>query len=454
MLRVIRVMVLASVCARCRGRAVVPSCFGAQGTGASYSDGTWHLANHSRVRTGRLEPRGKERPWVSCSARRDLVHEWRPNCHLEDMEKPELCTLLKGKFVLLVGDSTSQQLFLSLVSVMHGQLSRGYRDGGRDRASACNDSVRIASVRADLLLWTSQPADLHKARQCNDIDLHSVWTRRAAMADLVLLSVGQHFANFDLAAVATRSADAAARTARLAFFSASLEHTLRSAGAARAAAGHLPDSLVLVGASLPTPGCSRFEEPISLPQWLEAEAATPEGVARFRKNWRQLPRQNYLARWIAANLNVPFLEIGSLTAQRPDATMARARAQRNKTSDAANEDCVHFCLPGPLRDVVKLMGNMLTAHMRGGRLWPQGNSHFRSRAFAVPREDWLGGRKGGDNPDSDNPVALEAVPGMHSTPKQNRSLGLAAKWWWPFGSCGWVHDGTRPETVPRNYVVI
>ena len=82
-------------------------------------------------------------------------------------------------------------------------------------------------------------------------------------------------------------------------------------------------------------------------------------------------------------------------------------------------------------------------------------SHFRSRAFAVPRdlrEDWLGGNfrvrvrvrvrgnSGEDDPDSDNPVALEAVPGMHSTPRQNRSLGLAAKWWWPFGSCGWVHE--------------
>ena len=116
MLRVIRVVVLVCGSARCEsspklarsGRAV---CFRAQGTGASYSDGTWHLANHSRMRTGRLRPRGKETPWVSCGARRDL-HEWRPNCHLEDMEKPELCTLLKGKFVLLVGDSTSQQLFL------------------------------------------------------------------------------------------------------------------------------------------------------------------------------------------------------------------------------------------------------------------------------------------------------------------------------------------------------
>ena len=181
------------------------------------------------------------------------------------------------------------------------------------------------------------------------------------------------------------------------------------------------------------------------------EAATPEDIAHYGKNWRQLPRQNYLARWIAANLNVPFLEIGSLTAQRPDATMARN--ERRKTSGRERthlEDCVHFCLPGPLRDVVKLMGNMLTARMRGGRLWPQGSSHNRSRAFAVPREDWLGGNAGGDDPDSDNPVALEAVPGMHSTPKQNRSLGLAAKWWWPFGSCGWVHDGTRPETAPRN----
>ena len=95
--------------------------------------------------------------------------------------------------------------------------------------------------------------------------------------------------------------------------------------------------------------------------------------------------------------------------------------------------------------------------MRGGRLWPQGSSHNRSRAlllcsttpYAVPREDWLGGNSGEDDPDSDNPVALEAVPGMHSTPKQDRSLELAAKWWWPFGSCGWVHDGAQPETVPR-----
>ena len=123
----------------------MPSCFRAQGSDASYSDGTWHLANHSRVRTGRLEPRGKERPWASCGARRDL-HEWRPNCHLEDMEKPELCTLLKGKFALLVGDSTSQQLFLSLVSVMHGQLSRGYSGGRLDRATTACGLRRHAPI--------------------------------------------------------------------------------------------------------------------------------------------------------------------------------------------------------------------------------------------------------------------------------------------------------------------
>ena len=56
------------------------------------------------------------------------------------MERPELCALLSGKFVLLIGDSTSQQIFLTLVSVMRGEMSRF--GSGRDRASACNDTVR------------------------------------------------------------------------------------------------------------------------------------------------------------------------------------------------------------------------------------------------------------------------------------------------------------------------
>lgn len=102
------VLIVAYVCVHgCD--ALQSSCFTAHGAGASYSDGTWHLANHSGVRTARLKPRNKEEPWVSCSVQRD--YGWRPNCHLKHMEKPELCTLLDGKFVLFVETRRASSCF-------------------------------------------------------------------------------------------------------------------------------------------------------------------------------------------------------------------------------------------------------------------------------------------------------------------------------------------------------
>ena len=433
---------LASLRARCIGGIrtqsselprMPPNCFTSASKHA-YSSGTWQLASNAADPDPVQRADVKQRPWLSCNGTRHMKHEWQPQCHLKRMERPELCALLSGKFVLLVGDSTSQQVFLTLVSVMRGEMSRF--GSGRDRASACNDTVRIMQARSDLLLWSDQVADFQAPTRCNSAVLGSAWTRRAAMADLVLLSVGQHFAGLDKSAAVTQGEDAAEKTARLAFFSASLEHTLRGAAAARAAAGHLPNSMILVGASLPTPGCSRFQEPISLAQWLRADAALPAGLARYAQSWRHLPRQNHVARWTAESLNVPFLDIASLTAQRPDATMAHTQLNASGVS-SDNEDCVHFCLPGPVRDIIKLLGNLLTAHARGNALWPMEGA-TKSRAFSISRRDWLGGNTARDDPDSDNPVALEAVPRMHDWPKRNRSRELAAYWWWPFGKCTWM----------------
>ena len=85
--------------------------------------------------------------------------EWRPTgCRLEQFERERACATLRsvGRSLLIVGDSTTGQLFLSISMMLGATLGRN-----RDMksvlndvtASACNDTVRISFVRRDLLLF-------------------------------------------------------------------------------------------------------------------------------------------------------------------------------------------------------------------------------------------------------------------------------------------------------------
>ena len=194
--------------------------------------------------------------------------------------------------MLVVGDSTAGQLYLSLVSLLraeHNAPSSKHRH--RQRASACGDTVRLSHVRSDLLLWTSSLSDITAARVCDSGTLYERFMQRAVRdADLLVFTLGLHWAGSMEEARARGPPEL--EGARLAFSSMSLRHTLSAALEARAAYGRSAASMLLVGTPLPVPGCSRYTEPFAtLDEYALAEAHV-YGTAKYGLRWRHQVRLN------------------------------------------------------------------------------------------------------------------------------------------------------------------
>ena len=86
------------------------------------------------------------------------AYDWVPDhCSLQKIDHASACRALDGKQVMVAGDSTAGQLFLSLVLLLGGRFGRNSRRTSAISdlaASACDDRVRLIFVRNDLLLWT------------------------------------------------------------------------------------------------------------------------------------------------------------------------------------------------------------------------------------------------------------------------------------------------------------
>lgn len=223
-------------------------------------------------------------------------YEWSPDgCTLSRFDDVEsACNLLANKSILFVGDSTVFQLFLSFALLLRSKLGRNAKRTSsvtEMSASACDDTMRLAFARSDLLLWSSAGSEFNSVRRCDGATtLQSFAFRAARDADIVILGTGHHFqgslneaiwasrairlANGGVkpaappthASLACLSAPAclASHLAHHAFIPHNLNHTLASLVAARAAWGHrsAASSVLVVGTTTPVAGCSRFSEPI------------------------------------------------------------------------------------------------------------------------------------------------------------------------------------------------
>lgn len=370
-----------------------PQCFVAEhdGASASYSEGVWRLQRQSEEAPPyRIMPHfwktigskmNKDLPqhYGKCddasgrtsgghSAR--ALYRWDPlHCSLLPFEKKSVCRVLRGKQILVVGDSTVFQFFLSLVFLLNGRFGRDVKHGyviADLTASACGDSTRLNFVRSDLLLWTSHITDYHAVQRCDGFTILHPFVQRASRdADIVLLGVGHHFPRgLMLAEKWSRwSAEEAAKRARVSFFAGNLNHTLSSLLKRRSEWGrHDPASVVVLGASTPVRNCERFEEPLaSLANAVEAHAGAGGNGGEPSTNelrWMEYPRYNQLARWLAAAFGASFLDVAAPSALRPDGAMARfwPRIQPQR-----RRDCVHYCLPGVVDAWSTLFYNLLAS---------------------------------------------------------------------------------------------
>jgi len=362
-----------------------PECFNDGST--SYADGQWQLAS------GAQPPyRITSKFWASIGSKMNSnmpqhygkcddppskqappppprpVYEWVPNaCSLRRLEASSACDVLGGKQIVVVGDSTVLQTFLSLVLMLGGRFGRDVKNGmviADLTASACDGTTRLSFVRSDLLLWTEMVSDYHTVRQCDAFSILHPFVQRASRdADVVLLGMGHHLPrSLMLAEKWTKlPPPEAARRARIEFVARNLNHTLHSLIARRAVWGHTdPASVVLLGTSTPVRGCARFDSPLSLEGAIAAAAAGSGNDGDVTSNelrWTQYARQNQHASWLARQYGASFLDVALPSAMRPDGAMGRFWPAHVRQ----RLDCVHYCLPGVVDTWSTLFVNLLAS---------------------------------------------------------------------------------------------
>ena len=324
--------------------------------------------------------------------------------------------MLRGQAMLFVGDSTVRDVFQSFVMLLKGKFGRQHF--GKDvTATACDDSVRLNYVRNDLLLYSSDRADQQMVYGCSANVITQCYVRRAADANIVVLGVGQHFApSFAHVRKRTGQPSPPGHSASH-FFVNSFNHTVGRLVASRADASR---GVIVLGASMPVPGCSRFTAPIGLDSALAAYAH-PAAGRTYAPQWEENHQLNQAARWLAEAHGVAFIDVASPSMRRPDA----ARGLADTLSGSGVEDCVHFCPPGPYDTWSTLVYNLLRAERDrgangggssgGGGAW---GAH-RPALFSINRSKW------------------ESVYGVASENIRAPSLAtpLRQQPWWPFG-CG------------------
>lgn len=260
------------------------------------------------------------------------LYTWRPrHCSLLPFDPPSVCETLAGKQIVVVGDSTVFQTFLSLVLLLGGQFGKDVKHGyvtADLSATACSDRTRIVFIRSDLLLWTHSISDYHAVQRCDGFTiLHPFVMRASRDADIVLLGVGHHFPRALMLAEkwSTFSAPEAARRARVGFFSRNLNHTLASLLARRVVWGRKnPASVVILGTSTPVRTCAKFRHPLAAAEAVEIAAGggiSPGNVTTNELRWMEYPRYNQIARTLAVATGASFIDVAAPSALRPDGAM-------------------------------------------------------------------------------------------------------------------------------------
>ena len=110
-----------------------------------------------------------------------------------------------------------------------------------------------------------------------------------------------------------------------------------SLAAVRAA---LPSSLLIYRSAVPGHAdCQNFSEPLTSPQ----NPASLPG----RYHWAEFPHQNKLVKPLVEAVGGLWLDVATMTELRADGHLLRWN------------DCLHYCLPGPLDTWNKALYNML-----------------------------------------------------------------------------------------------
>ena len=157
-------------------------CFSSPGTPThDYTDGDWVPFTHHRYKIlahfweqlGTTIKSTTPQNYGRCDrvTPNRILYEWQPHrCRLDQFSVQGVCDALRGKSLLMVGDSTVFQLWLSFALLLGAQLGKNVKKAStvsEITASACGDATRLAFVRNDLVLYTSNVGDLMSAKRCD-----------------------------------------------------------------------------------------------------------------------------------------------------------------------------------------------------------------------------------------------------------------------------------------------
>ncbi|KAJ1623780.1 hypothetical protein T492DRAFT_1052697 [Pavlovales sp. CCMP2436] len=257
----------------------------------------------------------------------------------------QFCERLAGARVLLIGDSVQGQFFTSLSHVIGftssvketcvGKVSLPHRIVPRVMTvHACPDhagvpQTRIRFVRSDFLRHdnSSQPWRTAWWSECE-------WgLAEVERSDVVIVSRGAHYVPDRL-------------------FVPELDATLSAIARIPKRTPSGRQRLVIFrGSHMPVPGCDPSLVPLAVP-------LTAAGLARSKRaamyHWPYFAHQNELARCLARNYGIIFLDVYFMMSFRQDAALSKM-------------DCVHSCLPGPVDEWTRLLLAFLAAALPPSR---------------------------------------------------------------------------------------
>ena len=269
--------------------------------------------------------------------RRELQYSWQPNCShlLQGSSLPsysqlrrEFCSVFRGRSILFVGDSLSGQFFSSFISIFGVQwatVNNASENGCYLGFSATNFWKEVLNnaheIDAEARICKSGELDVKVRFMRNDWlstgDLTRVngvscdWFTVASDYDIFILNRGIHFVDDEV-------------------FAIQLQETLTNLR-------HLKNTARVIyrGSHHSTPNCAELRDPQPTP------LSSPNDTVSLSYHWDRTEIQNQIARVLVEKIGGTFIGTFFAFSLRPGGRRL--------------PDCLHFCLPSPMDEFVRVL---------------------------------------------------------------------------------------------------
>jgi len=252
---------------------------------------------------------------------------------MKEFNATDMAVLLANKRVLILGDSVSEQHYIELQSMLVNQIDKLkseallvsesrfilFKNISKNRVItsvfALKNNCSIYYIRSDILVNSKTYKIQEKFNE--EEDYNSLWAHVAKKADIIIFNSGLH--------ISTSWNLSRAIENMLKYFTILLEKN--------------PNLTVIFRTSVPgAKGCQKNKTVPDLPT--DFKYYNWHLLRVYDKIWKEKVKEIWKGEWF-------WLNITDLSNYRSD---ARVRPP---------EDCVHFCIPGPIRTWNQILYNQL-----------------------------------------------------------------------------------------------